>query len=299
VGAPGGSGICDHGAVSVDSPETAPAVAESRRSAHIPQAVLSLLAGGVLAAGCYVGTIGQLVAVAVVQVVLVMSWVIGSALPGRIGAVVMGVLASGATDWVVTRWQHDGYAPILGVLGVAVPAMFIHQLTRGVVRTRVVESLADITILLIAVTSIAGLMLLRHQSNGDRTTLAVIGALGVALAVSHLTDAVLAAPRFDPEVDRGLPAVVLGVLAGAAVGLIVLRSLIDFTGGRGAFVGAAVAAVGCLLSIGTSFAGAHSTLDADADRSPWVLRLRPVAAVLMTIALSAPAGYVLINAVAS
>jgi hypothetical protein len=285
--------------VSVDSPETAPAAAVSRRSAHIPQAALSLLAGGGLAAGSSVGTTGLLVAVAVVQAVLVMSWVIGSALPGRLGAIVMGVLASGAADWAVTRWQHDGYAPILGVLGVAVPAMFIHQLTRGVVRTRVVESLADITILLIAVTSIGGLILLRHQGNGDRTTLAVIGTLGVALAVNHLMDAVLPAPRFDPEVDRGLPAVVLGVLAGAAVGLIVLRSLIDFTGGRGAFVGAAVAAVGCLLSIGATFAGVHSTLEADADRSPWVLRLRPVAAVLMTIALSAPAGYVLINAVAS
>jgi hypothetical protein len=93
--------------------------------------------------------------------------------------------------------------------------------------------------------------------------------------------------------------VVLGVLAGAAVGLLILRSLIDFAGGRGAFVGAALGAVACLVSIGASFAGAHSTLEPAGAPSSWVVRLRPVAAVLITVALCAPAGYVLINALSS
>jgi hypothetical protein len=285
----------------VDIPEAVPAESaaeQSRRTAHIPLAVLSLLAGAVLIAGSYLGTTGLVVAVAAAQAGLVASWVIGTALPGRIGGLIIGVLASGAADAAVTRWHDDGYAPVLGVLGLAVPAMFVHQLTRGVVRVRVVESLADITLLVVALTAMSGFILLRHQSNGDTTTFAVIGAVATALAVSHFTDAVLPAPRFDPTVDRGLPAVVLGVLSGAAVGLVVLRRLIDFTGGRGAFVGAAVAAVACLLSIGASFAGAHSTLEV-ASEPAWVLRLRPVAAVLMTIAFCAPAGYVLINALAS
>ncbi len=281
------------------SPDLSPT---DRRSAHIPLAVLSLLAGGLLVGGAYAGTISTLVAVGIVQAVLVLSWVLGSALPGRIGALVMGFAASGAADAAVTRWHHDGYSPILGVLGVAVPAMFIHQLTRGVVRTRVVESLADITILLIGVTSIAGFILLRHQTNGDISTPAIIAALSLGLVVSHLTDAIVAAPRFDPEVDRGLPGVIVGVLAGAAIGLLSLRSLIDFAGGRGAFAGATVALVACLLSIGATFAGAHSTLDPAATRQPlrpWSRRLRPMAAALMTIAFSAPAGYVVISSLAN
>jgi hypothetical protein len=286
--------------MTVDSTEAEPAVAvPDSRLAHTPLAVLSLLACGALAGGSFAGSKGMLVVVAVLQAVTVVSWVYGSALPGRLGALIMGTLAAGAGDAAITRWHADGYAPLVGVLGVAIPIMFIHQLTRGVVRTRVVESLADITILIVTVTAMAGFVLLRYQSNGDKTTLAVAGSIGVALAVSHFTDAVLPAPRFDQAVDRGLPAVLLGVLAGGAIGLLVLRQLIDFTGGRGAFVGAAVAAVACLVSVGASFAGSHSTLAGDDAPATPAARLRPVAAVLITVALCAPAGYVLINALSS
>ncbi|UQX88778.1 hypothetical protein M6D93_01965 [Jatrophihabitans telluris] len=326
------------------------------RLAQIPLAVVTLLAGGLLMGGSYLGTVGLLVAVAVVQAALVASWVLGAGLPGRIGAVLLGVAASAATDAAVVHWNSSGYEPVLGVLGVALPAMFVHQLARGVVRTRVVESLSDITVLLLAVCAIGGLLLLRYQANGDKTVLAVVGATTAALVVCHLGDAVLPAPRFDPQVDRGLPAVVLGVIAGGAVGALVLGDIIDFQGGRALFAGAAIGAVACLLSVGASFAWVHSTLvpapaaipateanavatptppaagsasaqgpaagaatgpveadaDSDDDDGPddelgrldvraWtgVPRLRPVAAALITVALTAPAGYVLMNALVS
>jgi hypothetical protein len=266
----------------------------------------------------------------------VTSWVFGIGLPGRLGGLAIGLAAAAGADVAVTKWHEHGYEPILGILGVAITVMFIHQLTRGVVRSRVVESLADITILIVAVTAIAGLLLLRYQGNGDITTLAVIAAAGTGLVAAHLTDALVPAPRFDPAVDKGLPAVVVGVLVGAALGLLILRRLIDFTGGRGAFAGSAVAAVACLISIGASFAGADSTLfkripggstvtprdelpavvadhldaldagpasklDATDERHhrQSMMALRPVAAVLMTLALTVPAGYVLINALAN
>jgi hypothetical protein len=271
-----------------------------------------------------------LIAVGAIQALLVVSWVFGTGLPGRVGAVVMGLLASAASDAAVMHWHQDGYQPVLAVLGIAIPVMFVHQLTRGVVRTRVVESLADISVLLLSVIAIAGLIVLRYQDNGDRTAVAVTAALTVGLLVAHLTDSVFPVVRFDPMIDRGLPAVVLGVIAGGAVGSYVLRDLIAYAGGRGAFGGAATAAVGCLLSIGASFAWVHSTLlpyprkpdgetavgqpeDIDPDDLPpvtstahdddvliWtgVPRLRPVAAALLTLSLSAPAGYVLMNALA-
>ena len=323
------------------------------------RATVTILACGALIGGSYLGVIGLLVALAAVQAVLVVSWVLGTALPGRIGGLILGVLSAGAADAAVMRWHDNGYQPVLAVLGVAIPVMFVHQLTRGVVRTRVVESLAHIALMILAVTAASGLIVLRYQSNGDKTTLAVIGAMGAGLVVNHLTDLVVPVPRFDPKVNRGLPAVVLGVAAGGAVGVLSLRQLIDFANARGAFLGAAVAAVACLISIGTSFAGTHTTLtpaptgsqpesdssapdgarlravpsgadvpsSEDAQRSsravvpiadsdvvplpdadlpelelgPWrgVPRLRPVAACLVTVALTSPAGYVLVTALSS
>jgi hypothetical protein len=309
----------------------------SGRAAQVPLATITLLAGAALAAGSYLGPAALVAAVAVLQGLLVISWVLGTGLPGRIGALILGALAAGGCDTVIVRWHDHGYEPVLGVLGVALPLMFIHQLTRGVVRTRVVESLADITLLLLSVTAVTGLMLLRYQANGDKTALAVIAAMTAGLVVAHLVDAAFPALRFDPAIDRGLPAVVLGVLAGGGVGVLVLRDIIDFAGGRAAFAGAALAAVACLISIGASFAGVHSTLlpktagsaahpggaavadgvvvtaissadvvegideDALPDSRVWtgVPRLRPVAAALITLALSTPAGYVLINALGS
>jgi len=285
---------------------------------HIQLAALSAVLAGVLAGGAAVGPIGTLVAVAVLQAVLVPTWVLGNALPGRIGAVILGLLAAAGADTAVMHWHSSGYSPVLGVLAVAIPLMFAHQLTRGVVRTRVVESLAGITVLVVATVAAAGLIVLRYQADGRTISLAVAGALGVALVVAHLTDAVLPTPRFDPSMDRGLPAVLLGVIAGGAVGYLVSRNLLDFVGGRSAFVGAAIGAVGCLLSIGTSFADPDasklrapaaaetaSTEPEEADLVPVrepsarLARLRPGGAVALTIALTIPAAYVLVNALTS
>jgi hypothetical protein len=269
--------------------------------AQIQLAVLTALAGGVLAAGSYLGRVPLLVAICLVQLLLTLSWLFGTSVPGRRGGLVLAVLAAGGVDAAVLHWPDSGYSPVLGVLGMAVPLLFAHQLSRGVVRTRVLESLADITVLLVALVALTGLLVLRGQGNGDILTPAVLGAITAGLVAAHFTDAVYPAPRFDPAVDRGLPAVVVGVLVGAVVGLLSLRRVIDFDGGRGAFVGAALAAVACLLSIGAAFSGVHSGLAAPGTAGPAsrTVRLRPVAAALMTVALSTPAAYVLINALSA
>jgi len=287
--------------MTVDSSVTQAPRAAADGALQIQLAVLTAVAGGVLAAGSYLGNVGLLVAIAVIQLLLILSWLFGTAVPGRTGGLVLAVLAAAGADAATSHWPDSGYTPVLGVLGVAIPLMFIHQLTRGVVRTRVLESLADITVLLVALIALAGLIVLRRQSNGDILTLAVLAAISAGLVAAHFTDAVYPAPRFDPAVDRGLPAVVVGILVGAAVGLLSLRRVIDFAGGRGAFVGAAIAAVACLLSIGAAFSGVHASLAPAGTEVPAgrAARLRPVAAVLMTLALSTPAAYVLVNAVSS
>ncbi|MCW2524515.1 MAG: conserved rane protein of unknown function [Frankiales bacterium] len=314
--------------------EIAPGRRSARVASGIPLITVTLVAGGLLLAGSAVSAVGLVVAIAVVQAALVASWVFGIGLPGRIGALILGLATAGGADVVLAKWHEHGYQPVIGVLGLAIPAMFIHQLTRGVVRARVVESLSDIAVLLVSVAAMAGLIVLRYQGDGDRSVLAVVAAIGLALIVAQLADLIHPVARFDPLVERGLLAVVLGVAAGAAAGYAALHSVVDFAGARSAFAGAAVGAVACLLAVGASFVGAHSTLtpraddatadDAAGDTMPadaagdtlpddasadaprvvddevpvWagVPRLRPVASALIVIALSSPAGYVLINA---
>jgi hypothetical protein len=270
---------------------------------HLQLAALSAVLAGVLAGGAWLGTVGLIVAVALLQAVLIPSWILGNGVPGRIGGLILGTLAGAGADAATVHWHDSGYSPVLGVLGVAIPLLFLHQLSRGVVRTRVVESLAGITVLLVGVVALAGLIVLRYQADGRTITLAVIGALGIGLVVAHLADAALPSPRFDPSMDRGLPAVLLGVIAGGAVGYLSLRNLIDFASGRGIFVGAAVAAVGCLLSVAASFADpAAVRVRAAAPAAPpepaadRLARLRPAGAVALTLALTVPAAYVLTNA---
>jgi hypothetical protein len=90
-------------------------------------------------------------------------------------------------------------------------------------------------------------------------------------------------------------------------GYLGLRNLIDFAGGRGAFVGAAIAAVCCLLSIAASFVQYRSVVrpepadptGTDAVPVDRFSRLQPAAAAAITIALTVPAAYVLTNALTS
>jgi hypothetical protein len=323
----------EHGPVSIsetEPPATSTAELAPTGINHIQLAALTAVLTGVLAAGGYLGVTATMVAVAVLQAVLIPCWMLGNRLPGRVGGLVLGVLAAAAADGLTLHWPDSGYSPVLGVLGVSIPLMFFHQLSRGVVRTRVVESLAGITLLLVAVVALPGLIVLRHQGSGRTIVLAVLAASGVGLVAAHLTDAVLPAPRFDPDLDRGLPAVVVGVAVGGVVGYLGLRQLIDFAGGRGAFVGAAIGAVACLLSIAASFAesrtiprtdpsaaevpgsdgvaradGAGSPAEADASEgdgpaeSDRFSRLRPAATAALAIALTVPAAYVLTNALTS
>jgi len=125
------------------------------------------------------------------------------------------------------------------VLGLAIPAMFVHQLTRGVVRTRVVESLSDIALMVVAVVGCAALMQLRHETLGALMTSGFVLAAGAALVAGHLVD--LFAPRmlFDPDVPRGLLAVIAGAMAGAVACFLRLHNSFEFDHKRSLIVGGA------------------------------------------------------------
>jgi hypothetical protein len=271
---------------------TDPPEAPARQTAEL---LVSAGAAVVVAAGLAVladtGP-GQLVAgVAGVQALLILTWVFGTGMPGRIGALVIAVLAGGAADAAVVRWPHSQLGPLIGVLGLAIVAMFLHQLTRGVVRVRVVESLSAVAVVVVAVVALAALIQLRHETDGQIAS-TTIAAAGAALAAGLITDSGLPVPRFDAAVPRGLTGVVVSLVVGGIVTFVRLRDTVEFTGGRAAVLGAAVGAVGGLLSVGVSYITHTAQLPGGAAG-----RLRPLLVGILPLAILAPVAYVLCLAV--
>jgi hypothetical protein len=255
---------------------------------HIGGAVVAAVVGVGLSVAAKFGATPLLVGVAAAQGLLVISWVVGTALPGRLGALVVGGLAAGGADVVVSRWPHGQLGTLLGVLGLAIPAMFIHQLTRGVVRSRVVESLSDIALMVVAVVSMAALVQLRHETVGALMVSGVMLAAGGALVAGHLVDMVWPVPRFDPNVSRGLLAVVVGAAVGAAATYFRLHNTVEFTGGRSLYLGASVGAIVSLFAIGMAFVE-YSLPPAGRVRT----LARPIAGTLVALGLVMPIGYLL------
>ncbi len=219
----------------------------------------------------------------------------GSAVPGRIGTVLIGGAAAAGADIAASVRPHDALAPMLVVLGLAIPAMFVHQLTRGVVRTRVVESLSGISVIVAAVVALTALLQLRHEFDGDRMTVAAAAVAGVATVLAGLVDVAWSRPRFDPTVARGLTGVVVGIVAATVVGVLVLRPLTQYGNPVAALLCAIIAAVAALLSVsaGMVAAGIGTTSSAGQQQRTGA-RLRPVALAILPVCLVAPVAYLLL-----
>lgn len=261
-------------------------------------AAVALFAGGGLALAARYSAVALLVGVAVVQAAAALSWALGTGMPGRKGALVLAAMAAGGADTVVSVWPHGRLGALLAVAGLAVPVLYAHQLSRGAARTRIVESMAMVAALVLAVIALASFLQLRHElrdtHSGPVATQGAIAALGAALVVGCLVDLVLPVPRFDRAVPRGLLGLVASAAVGAAVGYLVIHGRSDFAGGRPAFVGVALGAVAGLVAVGTSFV-LHGLGAIDAERAPSRLSrlLRPAVPALLPLCLLAPGAFLL------
>jgi hypothetical protein len=266
-------------------------------AAHYASLVVAVVLGGALAGCAYAAAVALLAAIAVLQALFLAAWFLVVAPQGRRGAVTVLLLAAAAADVVVARWAHARLSALLPVLGLAVPALFVHQLTRGVARVKLVESLAASGFGALAVIALPAFLQLRHEftasGSAGKVAAAATGAAVAALAGALLADMVVAAPRFDPEVPRGLAAVVVAGLVGGSVGYLILRSVLQFQGGRSAFVGACCGVLTALFSVAADFALHAVPPNAD----PWAQRARPAFAVLLALCLVAPAAFLVCLAV--
>jgi hypothetical protein len=104
---------------------------------------------------------------------------------------------------------------------------------------------------------------------------------------------VAAVPRFDPDIPRGLFALLVAGAVGGFVGYLVLRDELQFRHGRSVFVGVACGLVTALLAVASDFAVAE--LSSREDR--WATRARPVFTVLLPLCLLAPIAFLVCLAI--
>jgi hypothetical protein len=230
-----------------------------------------------LAVTARVGATALLVATAAAQALLGFAWSYGTRLPGRRGALVIAALAAAGSDVCVSVWPASRLGTELIVFALAVPVMFVHQLTRGAARTRIVESLGSIAVLVLAETALPALLQLRHEFGRDLGGQVVSGVVVVAagaLVIGCLVDLVYPAPRFDPAVLQS-------------------NDLVELHGGRGAFLGAALGALIGLFAVGIGFVE-HST---PVPGSRVGQRMRPVLGALVPLAVLSPIAFLLCLAI--
>ena len=280
-------------AVTVDATDE---VVEDADLSLVTTLVAALVVGAGLFAAARASAIALLVAVAVVQALFAMAWVFGTAMPGRRGAVIIAVMASGAADTVTSNWPDGRLGPLLAVLGLTVPAMFAHQLLRGAARVQVVSSLAAVAFLVLSEVSLAALLQLRHEFGtdvGGKVASTVTAAVGGALVIGCLVDLLLPAPRFDAAVPRGLLGLVAATGLGGSLGYLMLKDVGQFGAGRGMFTGAALGALAGLLAIAAAFV-LHTTPEPPTSLGR---RMRPTIGALLPIAVIAPAAFLLCLAI--
>ena len=277
---------------------TAGADAADRSRLDLPATtLLAVLAGVALCWTAHAGAVELLVAVGVLQAVLAAIWVPALRLPGRKGAVASAAMVSAASDVAVSVWPHARLAPLVAVVGLAVPVLLVLQLMRGAARVRVIDSLGGISLLLAAEIALPALLQIRHEfplgSVGGDTAFGVAAATAGALAVGCIADLIGAPLRFDPDVPRGLSGVIASTGAGALIGYLSLRDAAPFVGGRGVFIGAVLGALVALLGVAMSF------VERGAPQVSTVLirRARPLVTALLALFLVAPVALLLCIAV--
>lgn len=256
------------------------------------------LAGAALAAAARSGATALLIVVAVLQAALAVAWLLGTGItgtgmPGRWGTLVLAGLAAAGADVAVSVSPHDRLGALAPVLGLLVPALFVHQLLRGAARVRIVESISATAFLALAQISLPAFAQLRHEFQHPAVAAGIVAATSIAVAgaltASHLVDAVLPVPRVDPTVRRGLSAVVAAGIAGGVLGVALLPGS-QYSHAHAGSVGAVLGALAGLLALGATFVAGSAVHSSVAG---WVARTRSVLSALLPMHLLAPLAFLL------
>jgi hypothetical protein len=262
------------------------------REHHLPAAAFAVVAVALLVGLPEVlGQTGRLAAVLVLQLGLVLCWVLVTGAQGFAGSLAVGAGAAVAADLALVLPEEPQLGELLAVIGIGFLAAVLQQMSRRS-RDELVASLSLSVLLLVAVASLAALLLVGRTDAGSERALVALLAIGTALLVGHLVDLVLPRPQLADGVPRGLVAVVLAVLAGAGVAFLAAGTGDALDGQRALVHGGVAAGVAALAALVASYVVVEATAGEDLDGtageqdfSRWVL---PVIQVALPLAACAP-----------
>jgi hypothetical protein len=248
------------------------------------------------------GATALLVAIAITQAIAIVSWVYGTQVIGRKGAILLGAMAAAASDVCISLWPQSRLGALLGVFALAIPVLFVYQLARGVARHNVVASLSGISALIVVAIGPAALLQLRHEftdeTSSSRVVGSVIAVMAGGLALSLLVDAISPFPQFDAAVRRGVMGVLASAGLGASIGYLALQSPTrhDFSHGRGALVGLILGLLVALLSVAAAFA-MYSVRPLDGANQTFARWSRIVLVAVVPLAFLSPVAFLICVAV--
>jgi hypothetical protein len=271
---------------------TAPSSRLTARQHHLPAAVCAAVAVALLVGLPEVlGQTGRLAAVLVLQLGLVLCWVLVTGIQGFAGALAVGAAAAVAADLALVLPEDPELGELLAVFGLGFVAVVLQQMVRRS-REDLVASLAGTALMLVAVGSLAALLLVGSTDAGSERALVALLAVGAALVVGHLVDAALPRPQLADGVPRGLLGVVLAVGAAGGVAFAAAGVVDALDGERSLVHGVVIGGVAALTALVASYVVVEATPEEAPDDaaaeprfSPWVL---PVVQVAIPLAACAP-----------
>jgi hypothetical protein len=261
-------------------------VQDQARAAHVAAAGVAVAVAVLALALPGLGAGWQASVIVVIQAALVWAWVAGTATPGPVGGLLLGLASAATADTLVLVGNGTGVSPLLVVFGLLFPLLLVHQLTRGVVRTRLTESLSGLAAECVAVTALACYLELQQSSRPVAAAALLAATLG--LLAGRLMDIVRPVQAFAAGVFHGVAGVFAAAVVGAGTALLRLHpghlpvpTTVLLGAGLGGTVG--VMAVGA----------AYITQTVQPLRTAFAPATLPVLRVLFPLAVTAPVAYLL------
>lgn len=247
--------------------------------------LLAAAVAGALAGLAWVGVAALAGGLFLLQAVLAQAWLAVTETPGGRGALVVAVGSAGVAGGLVATTPGGEVRRLAGVLGVAVLAALVHQLVRRQ-RPRVVDSFAGTLSAVALVVAALGWVSLRGGPLGRQAAVAGLAGVGVALLAGRALDAVVRRPFAVLGTGRGWAGTLAGLVAGTGVSTAYgAASTLGTAAGLRIGAVAAALAVGADLAVTLALAG----LPEDADERQRAA-VAPTA-VLIPLAVAAPAVY--------
>ena len=221
-----------------------------------------------------------------VQVVIALAWLAALGTRGSLGAFGIAVAAAATIDVVLGITDNPDLGDAAPVLGLALLAALLHQLSRRPRRDVTVSLAGTVSSVAFAVCAASYLALL-PEGSGDKADACALFGVGAALAIARALDLLIPSPQAFPGSRRGLVGIVVGAAAALAVGAAYGAHTAGLSGG----VGLRIAVIAAALALIADVAVDAVLTQAPPPDERRLSALTPLG-VLLPVVLAAPVAYV-------